>query len=58
MVVDWMEFYTDAIKNGWHPERTINKICMAIEETYGKEYSNEVKIRLKFLNRRLKKCQE
>lgn len=53
MVVDWMEFYTDAIKNGWNSERTINKICVAVEETYGKDYSTEVRKRLEYINRRM-----
>lgn len=50
MVIDWMDFYTDCIKNGWHPERTINKICVSLEETFGKDYSNEVRKRLVFIN--------
>lgn len=54
MVVDWIDFYEDAIKNGWHPERTINKIVVSVEETFGKEYSMEVRKRLEYINRRMR----
>jgi len=50
MVIDWVDFFTDAIKNGWHPERTINKIVVSVEETFGKDYSIEVRKRLEFIN--------
>ena len=53
MVIDWVDFFTDAIKNGWHPERTINKIVVSVEETFGTEYSTEVRKRLEYINRRM-----
>jgi hypothetical protein len=52
MVIDWVNFYKDAIKNGWHSERTINKIVVSVEETFGTEYSTEVRERLEYINRK------
>ena len=53
MVIDWVDFFMDATKNGWHPERTINKITVSVEETFGREYSMEIKKRLEYINRRM-----
>lgn len=42
MIVDWFDFYDHALKEGWKPERAINKIRNSLGEVYSPEYGKEV----------------
>jgi hypothetical protein len=46
MIVDWLNFFDQSIKEGWKPQRTINKIREAVSEVYGQEFSKEIEKRL------------
>jgi len=48
MIIDWLDFYNQAMKEGWKPDRTIIKIKGALEDSFGLIYSREVIKRLKF----------
>jgi hypothetical protein len=47
-VVDWLEYYSDAIESNWKPDRTLIRIESSVSEVFGKEYGQEVIKRLKF----------
>ena len=47
MVVDWLDFYDHAVKEGWKPERTLRKIRDSVEEVYGSEIGEKTLQRLK-----------
>lgn len=46
MVVDWIDFYEESVKEGWKPDRTITKIRDSIGDVFGPKYGDEVKKRL------------
>jgi len=46
-VISWVDFYEDSLNALWSPETTLSKIQNALNETYGKEYSNDVILRLR-----------
>jgi len=48
MVVDWLDFYDQSVKEGWKPERAIIKIREAVSEVYGPEFGKETEKRLNF----------
>ena len=48
-VIDWIDFCTSALKDGWKPTTIFNKIKEGIEETYAKDYQVELLGRLKNL---------
>jgi len=52
IVIDWIDFFNEAVENGWKPERTINRICFVCRDVYGTKYSEEVNKRLLFYQRR------
>tara|TARA_Y100000310_G_C20704121_1_gene833231 strand:+ start:18129 stop:18308 length:180 start_codon:yes stop_codon:yes gene_type:complete len=41
-VVDWIDYYESALKEGMKSERILNRMRFAITDAYGKEYSNIV----------------
>ena len=48
-VVDWISFYKEArYRAFWNIDTILNKIELALNDVYGKEYSDEVIKRLKF----------
>ena len=42
MIIDWIEFYKDAYKQGWKVKTIFNKIQEALVDTHGKEFSDMV----------------
>lgn len=48
MVVDWLDFYEQCLKNNWNPNRTLERIRLSVREVYGDEHSEETMKRLKF----------
>ena len=48
MIVDWLDFYDQSVKEGWKSERTINKIRESVSVVYGSEFGKETEKRLKF----------
>lgn len=49
MVVDWLDFYDQTVKEGWKPERTLRRIRDSVGEVYGSETGEKTLLRLKFL---------
>jgi hypothetical protein len=47
-VVSWIDFYEDAMDSLWSPETTLEKIKSALNETIGREHSEDVILRLKY----------
>jgi hypothetical protein len=45
-VPDWIDLYIDAIKAGMEHDRIISKLDEAISDSYGKQWSDEVILRL------------
>ncbi len=48
IIIDWMDFYNQAMKEGWKPNRTLVKIKDSVEDVFGTEYANEVIKRINF----------
>jgi len=48
MVVDWLDFFDQSVKEGWNSQRTVNKIREAVSEVYGQEFGKETEKRLNF----------
>lgn len=46
MIVDWIDFYEQSVKEGWKSNRTINKIKESVSEIYGTEFGIETEKRL------------
>ena len=46
MLVDWQDFYHQAIKEGWKSDRTFIKIREAVGDIFGPTYGAEVEKRL------------
>ena len=46
MLVDWQDFYLQAMKEGWKPKRTFIKIREAVGDIFGPAYGVEVEKRL------------
>lgn len=38
MVPDWVEFYDEAVKAGWHPGRVVLRLSEAVGDVYGPTY--------------------
>jgi hypothetical protein len=47
IIIDWIDFYQDCIKNGWKHQTIINKLEHSLFDVYGKEYKNVIIERLK-----------
>lgn len=43
MIVDWLDFYDQSIKEGWKSERTKIKIRESVSEVFGPEYGKKLK---------------
>lgn len=48
MVVDWIDFYDQSVKESWKPERTLVKIRDSVGDVFGPETGKEIIKRLKF----------
>lgn len=46
IIPDWIAFYKQAVKEGWHPDRVIIKLESAITDIFGSEWRDEWKIRM------------
>ena len=46
MVIDWVDFYQEALRSGWTEKTTIIKIETAVGDYFGTEYKQEVVKRL------------
>jgi len=61
---DWLDFYYTAIREGWHPERTIGRLRLVVADVYGPDFAetwleifNEKKKELEGLrNERKREC--
>jgi hypothetical protein len=47
MIVDWLDFYENSVKEGWKPERTFERIRISITDVFGPEFGDESLRRLK-----------
>jgi hypothetical protein len=48
MVVDWLDYYEESLKNGWSTKTALNRIETAVGDYFGTKYREEVMIRLNF----------
>ena len=48
MIVDWLDFYRDGLKHGWKRDRMVERIRLAVSESYGKDFGDETIKRLEF----------
>lgn len=46
-LVDWIDFYEDAVKAGMKPHRVLNRLEMVCCDAVNSEFANEVLSRLK-----------
>jgi len=46
-VVDWLDFWSSAMKQGWKPDRTFIKLRRAVTDIYGEEWAEEWERRLR-----------
>lgn len=46
-VISWIDFYEDAMNARWSPETTLEKIRTALVDIKGREYAEQVILRLK-----------
>ncbi len=46
MIIDWCDFYEDALKNNWGVRTIFTKIEMALLDLYGRDYAENVLCRL------------
>jgi hypothetical protein len=51
MVVDWVRFYEDSIKSGWKYSTLRTRVDVALVDTFGPEYRDEVLKRLDWHHR-------
>jgi hypothetical protein len=50
-LIDWIEFYEDALEALWSPSTILKKIEYTLEDVKGKEFSEQVILRLlRYLN--------
>lgn len=47
MFIDWIDFYEGGLRSNWNIKTILSKIEMALLDTKGKKYSDEVIKRLK-----------
>jgi len=47
MVIDWIDFYGDSVKEGWKEKTFIMKVESALEDYGGTEYRKQIMKRLK-----------
>lgn len=48
MVVDWIDYYEESLKNGWSTKTALNRIETAVGDYFGNTYKEEVIKRLGF----------
>lgn len=48
MLVDWIDFYLESLTCNWVPERTLERIRLAVGDVYGPGVGDETLKRLKF----------
>ena len=46
LIVDWLDFWDDAMKQGWRPDRTLSKLRAVVGDVYGPEWAEEWQKRL------------
>jgi len=49
MIVDWLDFYDQAMKEKWKPKRTLIKIRALVGEVYGSKMGEETVKKLKII---------
>jgi len=42
MIVDWLDFYDQAMEENWKPKRTLLKIRDSVGEVYGSKVGEEI----------------
>ena len=47
-IVDWIDFYESSLKCGWNISTTLNKIECCLTDIKGKQYCDDVLLRLKY----------
>lgn len=40
-IPDWLDFYFIAIREGWHPDRTIGRLRNVIADVYGPDFAEK-----------------
>lgn len=40
MMVDWINFFQDALQAGWKPERVFSKLDSVVRDVYGPDWAN------------------
>jgi hypothetical protein len=48
MVVDWLDYYDESLRNGWSTKTSLNRIETAVGDYFGTMYKEEVMKRLDF----------
>lgn len=48
MVVDWVDFYDQSVKEGWKSERTLVKIRESVGDVFGSQVGEVIIERLNF----------
>lgn len=48
LLIDWIEFLESSIKEGWNLKSTLVKIETSLIDIRGKEYTDDVVLRLKY----------
>lgn len=46
MVVDWLDYYDESLRNGWSTKTSLNRIETAVGDYFGTKYKDEVMLRL------------
>jgi len=46
LMPDWTGFMREAVRHGWHPERTRNRLEQVVESVYGQEFLGEWRKRM------------
>lgn len=46
LIVDWLDFWDDAMKQGWKPDRTLSKLRAVVGDVYGPVWASEWERRL------------
>lgn len=49
ITIDWVDWCTDALIDGWNPQTIISKTTSAVSEIYGQKYSQEFEKRIRKL---------
>lgn len=40
-MLDWMDFFDSAMRQGWKPKRTFKKLATVVGSVYGREFREE-----------------